>query len=176
MVMGGAAMAAIGCLLPWISEVYTVDVEAPTVTHDIFSSASSAALPGVDGNVITALALVSVVLSLLIWLRRMARVAALIALLLATVAAVTVVGDYLDITGSIKTLGSTYFLIFQVGAGIYVTAFGVIIWAIGGGTALLDRRRQRRELLDVDALSSLGVSVGVERPDPKMKSGGGGGS
>jgi hypothetical protein len=134
MILGGGAVASIGCLLPWITEVYNAGAIAPTVTRNIFSSAENAALPGADGNVITAMAVVSVALSLLIWVRRMTKVAALMALLLATVAAVTVLGDYLDINGSVETLRTVYFQIFHVGVGINITAFGVAIWAIGAGT------------------------------------------
>jgi hypothetical protein len=137
MVLGGATIAGLGCFQPWISEVQNVDALAPTLTRNIFSSADSAALPGADGKVITALALISVVLSLVMWVRPMQRVAALIALLLATVAATAVVGDYLDINASIETLRTVYFQIFQVGTGVYITGFGVALWAIGAAVGLL---------------------------------------
>jgi hypothetical protein len=120
-----------------MNEVSDAGAAAPTLTRGVFWSADNAALPGVDGTVISALALASIVLSVLIWVRRIALIAALIALLLATVAAVTVVVDYLDINSSIETLRTVYFHIFQVGIGVYVTAIGVTIWAIGAGTGLL---------------------------------------
>ena len=128
LVMGGTAIAAIGCFLPWIGET---PPEVDTVSRDIFSSAYHAALPGVDGTVITGLALVGVLLGLLMWTGRMARGAAVAALLLAVVAAVTVVADYLDLIGSVEILRTTYFQIVRVGVGLYVTGLGVVVWTIG---------------------------------------------
>lgn len=132
--MGGAAIAAIGCFLPWIG---ATPPEVDTVTRDIFSSANRAALPGVDGTVITGLALIGLLLGLLMWTGRKARGAAVVALLLATVAAVTVVADYLDLNGSVEILRTTYFDIVQVGVGVYVTGLGVVIWTIGAAFAYL---------------------------------------
>ncbi len=134
LVMGGAAIAAIGCFLPWIGET---PPEVDIVTRAIFSSAYHASLPGVDGTVITGLALVGVLLGLLMWTGRMARGAAVAALVLAIVAAVTVVADYLDLNGSVEILRTTYFHLVQVGVGVYVTGLGVVIWTIGAAVGHL---------------------------------------
>jgi hypothetical protein len=133
LVIGGAALATIGCFLPWISEV---PPPIDTVTRDVFLSAQHAPLPGVDGMVITALALVSALLGVLLLTGHRQRSAVVAASLLAVIAGVTVVADYLDIDGSVQTLRSTYFFIAQVGPGVYLTAVGVVIWGIGALTNL----------------------------------------
>jgi len=86
--------------------------------------------------VITALALVSALLGVLLLTGHRQRSAVVAASLLAVIAGVTVVADYLDIDGSVQTLRSTYFFIAQVGPGVYLTAVGVVIWGIGALTNL----------------------------------------
>ena len=86
--------------------------------------------------VITALALVSALLGVLLLTGHRQRSAVVAASLLVVIAGVTVVADYLDIDGSVQTLRSTYFFIAQVGPGVYLTAVGVVIWGIGALTNL----------------------------------------
>jgi hypothetical protein len=140
--MCGATIAAIGCFLPWIGET---PPEVDTVTRDIFSSAYHAALPGVDGTVITGLALIAVLLGLLMMTGRVARGAGIAALLLAIVAEVTVMADFLDLNGSVEVLRTTYFQIVQVGVGIYITELGVVIWTIGAAVGLVAIRAAVKE-------------------------------
>ena len=127
--MCGAAIAASGTLLPWIGSIpANIDF---VVTRSIFSPALLADLPGVDGQAIAALALFSFLMGILLWVGRRRDGAAVVALVLAVVAGVTVVADYLDARASLDVLRTTYFVVAQVGIGVYVTAAGVAIWSIG---------------------------------------------
>jgi uncharacterized membrane protein YphA (DoxX/SURF4 family) len=142
MVIGGGTTALIGCNLPWITVVYDVPgIVYAEVTRNLFSPSSHAPLPGVDGIIITDLALACVVLGMLILIGRWAKGAALVALLLSVVAGVTLVADFFDINGSIEVLRTVYFQIYQIGIGMYVTAIGVLIWAAGAGSEVVGRRR-----------------------------------
>jgi len=142
MLIGGAAISAVGCLVPWISPQVNVPNLVPVeVTRDLFSTASHAPLPGVDGWVITGLAVVSIVLGLLMWSRTVIYLVAVGALVLAVVAAVTVLADFLDVSGSINVLRTTYFQVYQVGVGLYITSLGVVVWTIGAAVGLLGALR-----------------------------------
>jgi hypothetical protein len=119
LVIVGAAMAVIGCFLPWLSAT------APfigTVTRDAISSP--------DGEVIAAVATVCALIGIVMWARRVGFVVPIVLLIAAAIAMWTVVADYQDINSRVQAVNSTS-IVAEVGVGVYLTGLGVIIWAIG---------------------------------------------
>jgi hypothetical protein len=128
LVIAGGAIATIGCLQPWISETPpNVDV----LTRNIFSTVHSAPLPGSDGQIITALALGSAVLGLVLLIGRMRTSYAIVVLMFGVIAGEAVLADWLDMSSTLQLYDDTYFFMAQIGAGIYITAVGVVMWEIG---------------------------------------------
>ena len=84
-------------------------------------------------------------MGILMWVGRRSAGAAVIALVLVAVAGVTVLADYLDASASIEVLRLRFFVVVQIGVGLYVTAAGTVVWTVGAvsgylaGRAMTDR-------------------------------------
>jgi hypothetical protein len=127
LVTAGGAIAVIGCFMPWIS----ASAFFVTVTKDGISSP--------DGEIIAVVAAICTLLGVVMLARRVSLIVPIVLVLSAALAMWVVVVDYQDVSGRVASLGSTAGVLAQVGAGIYATGLGVIIWAIG---ALAGLRRK----------------------------------
>jgi hypothetical protein len=129
LVIAGAAMAVIGCFLPWISAT------APfigTVTRDAISSP--------DGQVIAGIAAVSALVGVIAWVRRVGLVVPIVLLVAAAIDMWAFVIDYQDISGRVQSLSGNNLIVAEVGVGVYLTGLGVVVWAVGAVVSFRQKR------------------------------------
>ena len=129
LVIGGAALAVIGCFLPWISAT------APfigTVTRDAISSP--------DGEVIASIAGISALVGVVVWVRRVGLVVPIALLVAAAIDMWVFVIDYQDLSGRIQGLSGNNLIVAEIGVGAYLTGFGVVTWAVGAVVSFRQKR------------------------------------
>jgi hypothetical protein len=129
-VLAGATVLVIGSFLPWITAT------APfvgTITRSLMDGGS-------DGLFLDSVGGVVLLIGLAMTIRGPMRGISLAAILTLVVAAVIVLFDYNDLQGRVANVTSASNLIIaSVGAGPYVSAFGIVIAAIGSAMALFGR-------------------------------------
>jgi hypothetical protein len=129
LVIAGGAMAVIGCFLPWISE------SAPfvgTISRDAISSP--------DGEVIATIAAVSALVGVVVWARRVGVVVPIALLVAAAIDIWVLVIDYQDISNRVQGISSSNLIYANVGAGVYFTGLGVVVWALGALASFRQRQ------------------------------------
>lgn len=132
LVIAGAVMAVIGCFLPWIS-----------VTVPFFGTISRDAISGSDGEILAAVATISALIGVVMWVRRVGVIVPIVLFIAAAIAMTVVVVDYEDISHSVQSMNvqsvNLTLDVAEVGIGVFVTALGVVIWGIGSVAGLRQR-------------------------------------
>jgi len=127
-VLGGATLVVIGTFLPWI-----------TATAPFIGTISRSLMDGgSDGPILDALAGIVLLIGLTMALRGPMRLISVLAILTLILAGGVVVFDYSAMQSRVSNATSASNLIIaSVGAGPYVSGFGIIVAVIGSAMALL---------------------------------------